>query len=657
MSTAPIAKYSLSLRRHPGSLLPVASHNPWLVHLVGKKVTMEMIAYIARQTIRVIRIDGESTLSRVSPMVKVADKDTKEPRSHLPLLSLEKFILRLVQCSNVQVSTLLTTLVYLERLRTKLSRMAKGEVDSVSTSTVSTSLTIYLGMPCTRHRVFLATLIVTAKYLNDSSPKNSHWSAHAAIFETAEINLMEMQLLYLLDYDLRFDELEVCKVFSPFMGPSVSIESTVSVATRASALNKVTEASKVRAEAKQQSQANVQVANEKVPQPPAQSQSACSASPTGPAPSSAPSASALTSAVREIARRLSTAHLRQAASSGSSVMYLNRNSESSSSASSSSDLVSLVDDTGSSSSSSGWTSNESDTDEANGNHAVAIADPNVPLSNIDLNLDHNGLCAGVGVNENLAGPGTMKKTFSLRPSIPQFKALAPQQTSIIAGSDDMNLDDVTPTKARKPSDTSSVHTVTSPMLSRKSCHTVRGAFTGMTLNEGKRSLYKKPSNTSISHFTRKETLPASLTMPSIVQSSGTSAIAGSVFAPAKERFRSGTVAHRPSASKGTASRTHSPPSPSLLLPSHPSSSSGCLATSSSLIGTGTGTAKGHPSMLTATRSSGVGAIISRMWGAAAANLKGVGQRSHHPCQIHDHTHESQAVQEAEVEVADELSSV
>lgn len=72
-------------------------------------------------------------------------------------------------------------------------------------------------MPCTRHRVFLATLICAAKNLNDSSPKNKHWAKYAQMFSQAEVNLMEKQLLYLLDYDLSITEDELCHYASPFL--------------------------------------------------------------------------------------------------------------------------------------------------------------------------------------------------------------------------------------------------------------------------------------------------------------------------------------------------------------------------------------------------------------------------------------------------------
>ncbi|KAI8870035.1 hypothetical protein GQ42DRAFT_106459, partial [Ramicandelaber brevisporus] len=103
----------------------------------------------------------------------------------IPVLS--RFIQQLVAHARVPIGTLLASMVYLERLKRRLPKEARG-------------------MECTCHRVFLAALIVAGKYFNDVSSKNKYWARYSVVFSVAEVNLMEKQLLALLDYDLRVEQ-------------------------------------------------------------------------------------------------------------------------------------------------------------------------------------------------------------------------------------------------------------------------------------------------------------------------------------------------------------------------------------------------------------------------------------------------------------------
>ena len=101
----------------------------------------------------------------------------------------------------------MSSLVYLDRLRSRLPPVAKG-------------------VRCTVHRIFLASLILAAKNLNDSSPKNKHWARYSIMrdfdgfgFSLTEVNLMEKQLLFLLDWDLRITSEDLYEHLEPFLTP------------------------------------------------------------------------------------------------------------------------------------------------------------------------------------------------------------------------------------------------------------------------------------------------------------------------------------------------------------------------------------------------------------------------------------------------------
>lgn len=170
-------------------------------------VSRHMISHLACQAAQVIRCEQPSRQSDKSmPLTPPSTPPPGEAPS-APLPSLEAFITSLVNRSQVQGATLMTSLVYLARLRARLPPVAKG-------------------MRCTVHRIFLASLILAAKNLNDSSPKNKHWARYTSVkgydgfgFSLAEVNLMERQMLFLLDWDLRVTEDDLFEHLEPFLAP------------------------------------------------------------------------------------------------------------------------------------------------------------------------------------------------------------------------------------------------------------------------------------------------------------------------------------------------------------------------------------------------------------------------------------------------------
>jgi len=153
LHTLPFVMY----RRNPLSLIPTTLHNPQLIRLIQKPVTAQMVVYLAREMSSIVPLADypspvSSSTSHALPTPPATPCKADSGQSTAPpcLIPLEEFIARLVQESRVQVPTLLTTLIYLQRLRENLPKMARGDFVLVYVNSF---------LPCPSPKVSLARFI------------------------------------------------------------------------------------------------------------------------------------------------------------------------------------------------------------------------------------------------------------------------------------------------------------------------------------------------------------------------------------------------------------------------------------------------------------------------------------------------------------------
>lgn len=155
-------------------------------------VSNDMVQFLAATTSSIIQVKSQaSTLYS-----KVGDALVTPVKKMVPLTH---FIKTLIRYSNVQTPTLMATLIYLNKLRNLLPANA-------------------VGMETTRHRIFLASLILSAKSLNDSSPLNKHWTKYTdGLLNLDEVNMAERELIGLLKWNITIKEDELIVALHPFL--------------------------------------------------------------------------------------------------------------------------------------------------------------------------------------------------------------------------------------------------------------------------------------------------------------------------------------------------------------------------------------------------------------------------------------------------------
>jgi G1/S-specific cyclin PLC2 len=171
---------------------------------LNKPVSSEMVQYLVATTTAIICVQPANPTEYEIENNGIATPP-QSPTSNFnkkPLPSLYSFIQSLIEHSHVQCTTLMTTLIYLNRLKQVIPPNS-------------------VGMATTHHRIFLGSLLLAAKYTNDSSPMNKHWTTYTnGLLSLREVNALEIEMIQYIGWDhLRFQNEDLIHSLSYFLEP------------------------------------------------------------------------------------------------------------------------------------------------------------------------------------------------------------------------------------------------------------------------------------------------------------------------------------------------------------------------------------------------------------------------------------------------------
>ncbi|KAM7188700.1 hypothetical protein V8F33_010470 [Rhypophila sp. PSN 637] len=129
-----------------------------MLHQPTTKTNATTFHYLISQPIRPEIVDhivvAASRVVWCNPAMKNPDGISI---NHLPTLA--TFITWLIRASGISTGTLVATVIYLARLKKRLSPATTGS-------------------QCSAHRIFLSVLILTSKYLHDTNYSNKNWAQY-----------------------------------------------------------------------------------------------------------------------------------------------------------------------------------------------------------------------------------------------------------------------------------------------------------------------------------------------------------------------------------------------------------------------------------------------------------------------------------------------